>query len=239
MNLRPLALAILLPAFFAASAISAAQKKPDSAIENKPFQPAPVCGHLGKNRISVPSEYLLAGVIFNEESNGLGCEREIIAAGLYLNPADLTPADLIGTIADKSIYVIIGRLDRPFDLGARRAIDEDIISREIAAYAHEEAPLSLSRVDQGGFRDDRYFSHEFTYMRDASNRMIPYKVCKKSREKSLSQDTCEFHYKDLSRGIVLQVGFSPKAGFDYQQMQGVAMQAAAKIISTSEANEQK
>jgi hypothetical protein len=240
-KLIPLAYAILFSFFTVPTVAQADPKKPANGprkpvavvVPEKAYEPHAICGVIAGHAFTIPLEYTNAGAIFDADKAGEGCGQSVIIAGLYMNLQDASPAPKMATTGYQSVYLMVGAIASPYELGARKAVDDDIVQRSIAQAAEQEVyPSSISRT-YGKLNDGHYWGHEYFYARDASGAMTPYKMCKTFRERDMASESCEFIYQDEKLGLAFRVGFDPNAQLDYNQVRSQAMVMIEKLINKS------
>lgn len=236
----PLAYAILFSLFtvpvvtHAADAKKAAvQKKPAVATAVtplKPVEPEPICGLAGNKTLTIPLEYTAAGAIYDAGKPGEGCGQAMIIAGVYVSLRDMSPSPDMNMTEPDSGYLIVGALSSTYELSARKAVDEDILERSMATAAKEPIYPSMINRSYSKLSDGHYWGHDYTYSRDASGNMTPWKVCKTYRQGD-SPETCELIYQDEQLGLSFRVGFKPNVLVDYDYMRTQALQVIEKLLS--------
>lgn len=239
MKLIPLAYAILFSLFTAPTIALADPKKPApikkpvpavAVVPQKPAEPQPLCGLAGKRTLTIPVEYTTAGAIYDVDRPGEGCGQTIILTGVYINLMDMSPAPDIDMKEADSGYLLIGGLSGPYELNARKAIDEDIVQRALSAAAKQQVYQSSVSRNYARLNDGQYWSHEYSYSRDAGGNIVPYKVCKTLRQGNNDPETCEFIYQDDQLGLSYRVGFKPNLLLDYNQVRVQALQIIDKML---------
>lgn len=178
--------------------------------------------------ISIPMEYAYGGAIYDADQPGAGCAQSMVIAGIYLNLQDLTPAASMDVAGAHVTYLIIGAIGKPYQLGARKAIDNDIIQRSMAKESHQEVFESTISRKIGKLNDGHYWSHEYSYIRD-ENGMTPYKICKTYREGE-PPEVCEYLFKDERLGLAFRVGFEPSVVLDYNAVRAQALIAIERML---------
>lgn len=246
MKLIPLAYAIMF-SLFAIPVTHADPKKPAPVNPKKPavvaqqavkpaepkaLEPKPICGVIAGHHFSIPVEYTSAGAIFDADIAGDGCNHPLIMAGVYLNIQNLDPSNSLGLSGMQSTYLIVGGIQRPYELGARKAIDGDIIQRELARQTNQEVSVSSVSRALGKINDGYYYGHEYTYALDPdTGKMAPYKVCKTYHREDTAPEACEYLFKDEKLGLAFRVGFSPDVNMDYGQVRTQALKAIALLTA--------
>lgn len=236
----PFACAILF-SLFAVPAVThaATAKKPPAhgkqaaASAPAPAEPedlSPLCGLVGNKTLSIPPEYVAAGAIFDADKPGDGCGKAMIIAGAFISLKDMSPAQDVDMSEPDSGYLIVGSLSRPYELGAKKAIEEDIIQRSMAEYAHQQVYPSMVSRTYGKISDAHYWGHEYFYNRDAAGNMIPWKICKTYRRGDPDAEVCELIYSDKQLGLSFRIGLKPNVVVDYEYMRQQALQVISKLI---------
>lgn len=252
MKLIPLAYAIMFSLFAVPVAI-AEPKKPTAPVkkpvavaqqpvkpveikpaEVKPAEPQPICGVLAGHHLRIPIEYTSAGAVFDADVAGEGCDHPLIIAGLYLNIQNLSPAKTMALSGMQSTYLTIGAIKRPYEVGARKAIDGDIIQRELSRQTNQEVSVSLVSRTLGKVNDGYYYGHEYTYGLDPdTGKMAPYKVCKTYHQEDTAPEACEYIFKDEKLGLAFRVGFHPDVNMDYGQVRLQALKVIEMLTIKS------
>jgi hypothetical protein len=210
-------------------------QQPVKPVEPKPAEPKPpelkpICGMIAGHRFTIPIEYTSAGAIFDADIAGEGCDHPLIIAGVYLNIQNLDPSKTMGLSGMQSTYLIVGAIQRPYELGARKAIDGDIVQRELARQTNQEVSMSSLSRALGKLNDGHYYGHEYTYGLDpGTGKMAPYKVCKTYQREDEGPESCEYLYKDETLGLAFRVGFSPNLNMNYDQVRAQAIKAIALL----------
>lgn len=235
MKFKPLAYAILFSLLATPVVAIAATKQPlkkpvPVAEPPKAYEPEPICGVIGNHNITIPMDYALAGAIYDADQPGDGCSHRMIIAGMYMKLQDASPAASMEVSGYSDVYLIIGAIGKPYELGARKAIDNDIVQRSMAAAAKEVIYPSTMNRKLGKLNDAHYWGHQYFYTHDASGKMTPYKICKTYRREDRSPESCEFIYQDSQLGLAFRVGFDPAAPLDYEQVRAQALQAIDKLL---------
>lgn len=226
---KPAPVAPKKPVVVAQQPVKPAEPK---AVEQKPPELKPICGMIAGHRFTIPIEYTSAGAIFDADIAGEGCDHPLIIAGVYLNIQNLDPSKTMGLSGMQSTYLIVGAIKRPYELGARKAIDGDIVQRELAKQTNQEVSMSSISRALGKINDGHYYEHEYTYALDPSTgKMAPYKVCKTYLREDQNPESCEYLFKDEALGMAFRVGFSPSVNMNYDQVRTQALKAIAMLTA--------
>lgn len=237
----PFAYAFLFSLFAAPAVTLAAEaKKPQAhkkqiaaaaVVQTEPKGPEPLCGQVGNHTLTIPPEFVASGAIFDADKLAEGCSKAMIIAGTFMSLRDMSPAPDVNMSEPDSGYLIIGGLNRPYELGAKKAIEDDIIQRSMAVTAKQEIYPSLVSRTYGKISDAHYWGHKYFYSQDGSGKMTPWKVCKTYRQDDPGPEICELIYRDEQLGLSYRVGFKPNVVVDYEQMRQQARLVINKLLN--------